>query len=188
VALVLVDLDGVVADFERGLLSAFRAAYPDAPFIELADRREFYAREQYARQYGPAWGQALHAITLSQGFFRNLPVIAGAPQALEEMRAAGHQVRLCSSPLSGSPWCIPEKLAWVTDHLGESWLDRIIIVKDKTLVGDRLQPCVLIDDRPSITGLVNPPPWRHVLFTAPYNQDEPGPRLSAWEDWRSSAS
>jgi len=43
---VLVDQDGVLADFERGLLDAFRGSHPGAPFIALDDRRGFYAREQ----------------------------------------------------------------------------------------------------------------------------------------------
>jgi|ERR1017187_6863310 hypothetical protein len=83
-----------------------------------------------------------------------------------------------------APWCVPEKLAWVQHHLGGSWLRRTVITSDKTLVGDRLQPCVLVDDRPEIKGVASPPPWTHVLFDAPYNQGQPGPRLSAWADWR----
>ncbi len=180
VGLALIDQDGVVADWERALLDAFTAEHPGAPFIEIADRRGFYAREQY----GPVWGPAVDAITHARGFYLDLPVIAGAVAALEEMRAAGHQVFLCTSPLTGSPWCVPEKLAWVERHLGGAWLDRVIIAKDKTLVGDWRQPCVLVDDRPRITGLADPPPWRRVLFDAPYNRAEPGPRLSSWPAWR----
>jgi len=188
--LALIDQDGVVADFERGVLDAFRAANPGAPFIELADRRVFYAREQYAEQFGSDWGRAINAITRHADFYRNLPVIAGAPEALREMREAGHEVFLCTSPLTGSRWCVPEKLAWVENHLGASWLDRIIIAKDKTLVGDRLRQCILVDDRPVIQGLADPPPWTHVLFDAPYNQNqaEQRPRLSCWSDWRSALS
>ncbi len=186
--LALIDQDGVVADFERGVLDAFRAAHPGAPFIELADRRVFYAREQYAEQFGSDWGRAINAITRHADFYRNLPVIAGAPEALREMREAGHEVFLCTSPLTSSRWCVPEKLAWVENHLGASWLDRIIIAKDKTLVGDRLRQCILVDDRPVIRGLADPPPWTHVLFDAPYNrnQAEQRPRLSCWSDWRSA--
>jgi len=187
--LVLVDQDGVVADFERALFGAFRAEHGSARSIDLADRRTFYAREQYAKQFGSEWGRAVRAITSSEGFYRNLPVIPGAPRALREMLEVGHDVFLCTSPLTGSPWCVPEKLAWVEehlgkDHLGKPWLDRVIIVKDKTLVGDRLRRCILVDDRPAITGMVNPPPWKHVLFDAPYNRGQPGPRLSSWADWR----
>jgi hypothetical protein len=56
------------------------------------------------------------------------------------MRDAGHEVFVCTSQLTGSQWCVPEKLAWIERHLDRSWLDRVIIIKDKTLVGDRLQP------------------------------------------------
>ena len=67
-------------------------------------------------------------------------------------------------------------------HLVPEWLPRIIITPDKTLIGARHLPCVLVDDRPGITGLAEPL-WTHVLFHAPYNQHEDGPRLFCWEDW-----
>ncbi len=177
--MVLVDQDGVVADFERGLLGTFRARHPGAPFIALADRREFYAREQYP----PEWAEEINAIIRAEGFYRHLPVIKGALAALAEMSEAGHEVFLCTSPLVSSRWSVPDKLAWVEQHLGTAWLRRMVITSDKTLVGDRLQPCVLIDDRPTITGVAIPP-WTHVLFDAPYNQGAPGPRLSSWAVWR----
>jgi 5'-nucleotidase len=180
VALVLVDQDATIADFEQALLDAFRARHPGAPFIPLADRREVSAR----KQYGPRWGPAVDAIMKTEGFYLSLPVIDGAARALEEMLEAGHEVFICTSPLSGTRWCMPEKLAWVGQRLGESWVDRVIITKDKTLVGDPRRRCVLVDDRPGVTGLVKPPPWAQVLFDAPYNQATPAPRLTSWAHWR----
>lgn len=44
---VLVDMDGVLADFEGGFLRKFRARFPDQPFIALEDRRGFWLSEQY---------------------------------------------------------------------------------------------------------------------------------------------
>lgn len=46
---VLVDMDGVLADFEGGFLKKFRARYPDKPYIALEDRRGFWVSEQYGR-------------------------------------------------------------------------------------------------------------------------------------------
>lgn len=46
---VLVDMDGVLADFEGGFLKKFRARFPDQPFIALEDRRGFWVSEQYGR-------------------------------------------------------------------------------------------------------------------------------------------
>ena len=82
--LVLVDQDGTIADFERALLDAFRAKHPDAPFIDIADRREVSAR----KQYGPDWGPAVDAIMKTEGFYLSLPVITGVPRALDEMLEA----------------------------------------------------------------------------------------------------
>lgn len=46
---VLVDMDGVLADFEGGFLRKFRARFPDLPFVALEDRRGFWVSEQYGR-------------------------------------------------------------------------------------------------------------------------------------------
>lgn len=44
---VLVDMDGVLADFEGGFLKKYRARYPDEPYISLEDRRGFWVSTQY---------------------------------------------------------------------------------------------------------------------------------------------
>lgn len=44
---VLVDMDGVLADFEGGLLRTFRRRFPEEPHVPLEERRGFFAREQY---------------------------------------------------------------------------------------------------------------------------------------------
>lgn len=44
---VLVDMDGVIADFEGGFLKKFKARFPNEPFISLEDRRGFWVSTQY---------------------------------------------------------------------------------------------------------------------------------------------
>lgn len=46
---VLVDMDGVLADFEGGFLKKYRARYPDEPYITLEDRRGFWVSTQYGK-------------------------------------------------------------------------------------------------------------------------------------------
>lgn len=46
---VLVDMDGVLADFEGGFLKKYRTRYPDEPYISLDDRRGFWVSTQYGR-------------------------------------------------------------------------------------------------------------------------------------------
>lgn len=56
---VLVDMDGVLADFEGGFLKKFRARFPDKPYIALEDRRGFWVSEQYGR-LGPELSVSLY--------------------------------------------------------------------------------------------------------------------------------
>lgn len=44
---ILVDMDGVLADFEGGFLKRYRARYPSEPYITLGDRRGFWVSAQY---------------------------------------------------------------------------------------------------------------------------------------------
>ena len=61
-------------------------------------------------------------------------------------------------------------------------MSRIIISTDKTTVrGD-----VLIDDKPIITGSMQPT-WRQLMFDAPYNRaQQPAARICRWADWEAS--
>lgn len=45
--LVLVDMDGVMADFDAHFLTKWKQTYPEEPFISLEDRRTFYLVDQY---------------------------------------------------------------------------------------------------------------------------------------------
>lgn len=172
---ILVDMDGVLADFERGFLDDWRARFPERAYIPLEERNVFYVQEQY----GEAFRADTWAIMTTPGFFRRLSPIPGGAGALNAMRSEGIDVWLCTSPLSGMPTCATEKFEWVAEHLGEWWTERIIIARDKTLVrGD-----ILIDDRPEMTG-VEQPTWEHVLYDQPYNRAATDKRRITWDDWR----
>jgi 5'-nucleotidase len=94
------------------------------------------------------------------------------------MLDAGHDVRICTAPLSRFTNCVGEKFQWVVNHLGPSWVERIVLTKDKSLVrGD-----VLIDDKPEVTGSLVPS-WQHLVFEAPYNTVAIGRRIN-WSNWQ----
>ena len=44
---VLVDMDGVLCDFEAHFLNLFRKKYPQAPYVPLDERNTFYVDDQY---------------------------------------------------------------------------------------------------------------------------------------------
>ena len=68
------------------------------------------------------------------GFFESLPAMSGGIQALKEMKAAGFKVFVCPSPLMTTHYCVQEKINWIRAHLGEEWLDKMILCFDKSIV------------------------------------------------------
>lgn len=172
--LVLVDQDGVLADMERNVYESLRRGRPDIPAVNPADRQEFYV----VNDYPPEHRAAIQALIEAPGFYAAHPLMAGAKAALCGMLERGYDVRICTSPLI--PWehCVPEKFAWIEEHLGAEWLRRTVLTKDKTLVrGD-----VLIDDKPAIAGSYVPV-FEHLVFDAPYNQSAGGRRIT-WDTWQ----
>ncbi len=174
--LILLDQDGVLADFEHAFIDAWRIRYPDVPPVEFEDRKSFYLRQDYP----PELRAQAEAIYTAPGFIRNLPPVPGALDAVHELLALGMDVRICTSPLSQFENCVAEKYLWVERHLGRDATNRLILSKDKTLVyGD-----LLIDDKPLIEGAVKPR-WKHILFDAPYNRHVTGQARMSWDNWRS---
>jgi len=172
---ILVDMDGVLADFERGFEEAWRATYPDLPVVPAAERRHLLVQDEYP----PEWRGHVHAIFHAPGFFRTLPPVPGGRGALEALLALGCDVRLCSTPLLDYRHCVVEKYEWVERELGPAWLDRLILTRDKTII----RADVLIDDRPQLDG-TDAPTWEHILYDQPYNRTDRGKRRLTWQTWR----
>ncbi|MFU1913052.1 5' nucleotidase, NT5C type [Bordetella avium] len=173
--LILLDQDGVLADFEHAFIDAWRQRYPDIAPVAYEDRRSFHLLEDYPE----ALRARAEAIYTAPGFIRHLPPVAGALEAVRELIALGMDVRICTSPLRQYDNCVLEKYQWVEHHLGRAATERLILTRDKTLI----QGDLLIDDRPNIPGAVRPQ-WRHIIYDAPYNRQETGcPRLT-WQNWR----
>ncbi|ETI07327.1 5' nucleotidase, deoxy (Pyrimidine), cytosolic type C protein (NT5C), partial [Bordetella pertussis STO1-CNMC-0004] len=173
--LILLDQDGVLADFEHAFIDAWRKRHPDIEPVAFEERKSFHIREDYA----PELRGLAEAIYTAPGFIRDLPPVPGAVEAFRELLALGMDVRICSSPLMQFENCVAEKYLWVERHLGRDATQRLILTRDKTLV----QGDLLIDDRPVITGAARPR-WRHIIYDAPYNRDQTDrPRLD-WRNWR----
>ncbi|KAM8818712.1 5'(3')-deoxyribonucleotidase, mitochondrial isoform 2-T2 [Rhynchonycteris naso] len=145
---VLVDMDGVLADFEGGFLGKFRARFPDQPFIALEDRRGFWLSEQYGRLQ-PGLSEKAISILESENFFFDLEPVPGAVEAVKQMaNLENTDVFICTSPIRMYKYCPYEKYAWVEKHFGPDFLERVVLTRDKTVVSADL----LIDDRLDITG------------------------------------
>jgi 5'-nucleotidase len=173
---ILIDMDGVIADFEGDFLRRWIELHPEKSFIPLEERKGFYVKSQYPKEYHTFVEEIYHGC----GFYQNLPPIPGSLEALKELQASKHDILLCTSPmLPKYENCVLEKYHWVYDRLGEHWVNNIVLTKDKTIVkGD-----VLIDDKPEIKGLVDPE-WEHVIYDQPYNRHIEGQKRLTWQNWK----
>lgn len=173
---IILDIDGVLSDWEGEFLNRWRKTHPDKKYIPLENREGFRISEQYPSEYL----EHVRDIYNAPGFYENLPVMAGAPEALEELHKAGHIIYFCSSPMVPRyENCVLEKYHWVKENLGEKWIPRIILTKDKTLVkGD-----ILIDDKPHIEGHAEPE-WEHIIYDAAYNRHVENKKRITWDNWK----
>jgi 5'-nucleotidase len=173
--IILVDQDDTLADFDGLFLDHWRTRYPSAPYVMPEQRRNFYLRDDYAEHVR----EQIPGIYCAPGFFRDMPPIPGGIEAVKQMLALGHDVRICTSPLDQFEHCVLEKFQWVERHLGHEFTRRIILTYDKTLIrGD-----LLIDDRPDIQGALIPE-WEHVIFDQAFNRSVTGKRRLNWSNWR----
>lgn len=172
--LVLLDQDGVLADFEHGFHRAWRRTHPGYLVVRPDKRKTFRVKDDYPAELAAD----VESIYLSKGFYRNLAPTLGAIEGARAMLAAGIDVRICTSPLDAYRHCVLEKYQWVDEHLGEEFVRRMIVTKDKSVVAGDL----LIDDNPVIAA-TQQPVWRHVIFDQPYNRNRSGPRIN-WQNWR----
>lgn len=174
--LILVDMDGVLCDFEHAFLAAWRAAYPEKPWIAVPDRRTHYLSDQYP----PEEVDNIYSMWQRPRFFADLPEIPGGVEALKTLDRLGYDVRICTAPMRRYEHCAPEKFEWIEARFGHAWVDKIIMTRDKTVVwGD-----VLIDDKPHIQGAY-PLRYTHIIYDQPYNREVTDkPRLT-WDNWQS---
>lgn len=172
---ILVDMDGVIADFDQEFLQRWRKQHPDKFYIPMEKRTLFYVKDEYPDDLKPL----VQEVLLGTDFFATMMPVPGAKEALHEMEASGFEIFICSSPFNTYDNCVLEKYKWVEAFLGPAWVKKIILTKDKTIINADF----LIDDKPTITGVQDEPSWEHILYDRPYNKNVSKRRLT-WENWK----
>jgi 5'-nucleotidase len=169
----LVDMDGVMADFEGESINRLRLIVPDLDTSRPLDR--FYFKDNF-----PEFADEICDIHKQSGFFADLPLIDGTLEGWSSLLEWGFDPVVCSSPLSINSTCETEKREWLAEHLapifGKSVVSRAVITKYKHLVDG----IVLIDDRPEIPH-ASSASWQHIVFGRVCNIGRPN-RIMGWRD------
>lgn len=170
---VLVDMDGVIVDYDKGFLDIFREKHPNEPFLSLEERRSCSVELDYPEYLT----DKIRDITNAPGFFMNLPAIDGAIEALFEMSKYA-EVYICTSPSFHNPTCASDKFNWMLKNFNMDWAKRTIVTRCKWQVkGD-----YLIDDKPWPYN-EDQASWEHILYNRPYNGHIAKRRVD-WYDWK----
>ncbi len=175
---VLVDMDNTLVNFDKEFGKRWAALRPGDEASPVLNREHFELEQNFSHELRPL----AEEIMSQPGFFIAFQPVEGAIQAVREMLADGLSVFFCTAPLPLQyETCVAEKYAWVRKHLGEEFLSKIIVTRDKTVI----KGAVLIDDKPRISGACPNPEWTHVVFEQPYNRKVNGvPRMTSWSEWR----
>lgn len=172
---VLVDMDGVLADFDGRVIELLRQDYPEVPIPD--SRTNFYIADDFATEHQAAVAE----IQSREGFFAGMQPLPFVFNGLQRIINYGYEPRICTANLTANATCSAEKLEWLERHFGRRFgtlaLDAIID-KDKHLHDG----VALIDDKPDIPHATTAP-WTHVSFAQPYNIRTSAPlRLNGWMD------
>jgi 5'-nucleotidase len=172
--IILIDMDGVLADFDTEIATRVKNRHPHIALLETRDN--FYFSEAY-----PEYKTLIRAISNEAGFFNSLPLIDHALEGWQRIIDLGYQPRICSSPIRSNPHSESEKRAWLQRHFGPVFGDSVatdaIITSDKHL----FDGLALIDDRPEVRNTADAS-WQHIVFDQPYNQTVDKPRIHGWLD------
>lgn len=176
---VLIDMDNTIVDYDKEFAKRWAELRPGEDILPKLRSREHFEIE---RNFDEGSQDVVKKIMLSEDFFIKLQEIEGAIAALKEMESLGLQILLCTSPSTFQyEASAANKYAWVRKYLGEDWMARLVVTRDKSVV----KGCVLIDDKPSVKGASIDPVWSHIVFEQPYNLEVTDkPRMTSWSQWK----
>lgn len=172
--IILVDIDGVVADTQQRWLNLYNAEYVDSLCVE--DIREW----QVHRFTKPECGARIYDYLRMPDLYDEVLPVDGAVLGLSRIRQMGHTVRYVSAGFYNG------KVKWLHDnaflvdypHGTDAWeaTRDVVLTADKSMIrGD-----ILVDDRYDNVAEF---PGHGILFNRPWNAAEPwASRADNWEE------
>lgn len=171
--IILLDVDGVLADFHGGILELIRDLFGLNLTIQDFKNWDYTSAlesEQMKKELREHIKQA--------GFISGLKPYPEAQEAVGKLRALS-EVYCVTSPNHTVPTWIPERYEWLTHYFSISPQDVILTGKKHLIDGD-----VMIDDHPGNVASWNTkhPNGFGYLWDRPYTKDAYLPRIDRWDD------
>lgn len=173
----LVDMDGVIANFNGKLLPLIYGKFPhllvEMPLEKLRINDTFYTHQWFDNKITK---EDVYPLYQQKGFFESLEPIGDCVEMINYLRSSDIDVMFCSTPIiyGEELWSLKEKAEWLRRHFDQWAVKNLILTDDKTIVtGD-----ILIDDKALIIGRVEKPTWKHILFDQPWNQSSKSIRMN----------
>jgi 5'(3')-deoxyribonucleotidase len=168
-----VDLDGVVADYIRGL-KPIAAEWLGVPVTSLTDEVSYGFKE---------WGISdsyddLHRFALKErALFASLPLMEGAAPALRRLSALGIRIRIITHRLY-IPWfhrqAVVQTIEWLENH-GIPYWDLCFMAEKSSVNAD-----VYVEDSPKNIALLREAGKDVVVFRNSTNRDLDAPVAHDW--------
>lgn len=131
---VLLDCDGVLADFAGALLSWAGPAFSRSQLTET-DLIQSLGLEHRQEEFD--------AVASEPGFCESLPILEGAQDFVESLRSFTSEIIVVTSPYSAAKLWTFERLRWLEKHFAITKHDVIFAKRKELIRGD-----ILIDDFP----------------------------------------
>jgi 5'(3')-deoxyribonucleotidase len=171
-----VDLDGVCADFYRGL-RPIAAEWLGVPASSLPQTVTYGLRE-WGIDAAPGGYEALHRFAITQrNLFRVLEPMDKAPITLRRLSDRDVRIRIISNRLFIKYFhqeAVRQTIEWL-DHYDIPYWD-LCFMRDKAAVGANLY----LEDAPDNVRELRADGYPTIVFSNSTNLDLPGPRADSW--------
>jgi 5'(3')-deoxyribonucleotidase len=141
---VLVDVDGVLADFIGKVLTKINIRKTRREgVLDVTCTSYDEIKTDIRKQLKSEWDEEMESLVRSPGFCKTLPVFLGSQKFIEDLRSTDRRIVFCTSPYKDSPTWAHDRGVWLKENFGAT-RDDIIFAHDKRFVNG----IVLIDDLP----------------------------------------
>lgn len=172
-----VDLDGVCADFYRGL-RLIAAEWLGTDVGNLSERVS-WGLPEWGIDKAPGGYEALHRFAVTQRkLFRELLPIPGAPAAIRQLSAANVRIRIITHRLIIKYFhqvAAKQTIEWL-DYYDIPYWD-LCFMKEKAAVGAD----IYVEDSAENVELLRAENVPTIVFTNSMNKHLPGPRADTWD-------